>query len=257
MKKIITILLLQSSFSMIAMDNPAAGQTPEQIAQEARRRIILEGPDAQLHKENSFLWAYMHPEKSKFSEQGLTIPHFKHSCVSYVVPWREAHAQLVTIRAEVDCNLKVIVYDTAYFAQRLITKKGRLYRFTLADKFMIQKIMLYRFETNCEPCVDDAMKANRALYEKAFSCGNWQELSALAAKQLHCEVHPHPPLNEQVEAIKIECVEGAAREKQEIESSAQEVARMQVGLDTARMQLRVQEDRAQAPNEGGLQCAIV
>lgn len=181
-------------------DNSQAEFSPAQIEENARKDIILKGPNAELHRLNSIVWAYMHPAKTKFSEQGITIPHFKHEYVAYPLSWDEVTTQLQKIKEELkgdaERDPKVIIYN-------LICQKGPAYRFTLTDKLVIQKGFLSLFEGNKEKCLDEALKLNRAHYKRAFSFCNWQELPVFAAQPLHCRVHGAASLAHQIEIERI------------------------------------------------------
>lgn len=275
MKQLLSFLLLSCAFIISAMEQPPAASniesiaepSPVQIAQAARKDIILKGPEAELHRQNSLIWAYMHPQKTQFSEQGLKFPHFKYSFVTYEMKWDDAIAQLQEFKkCAQDESL-----DIEDFAFKLM-QNSPAYRFTLAQKLVIQRKFLRAFESNENktPCgALEKLKLNRALYKKAFSLGNWQELPALAVVQLHCPTHDSADsMQELIETERttagLRVILATKKEEQEL---AQVLGVLLVtaqahSLGTRQPSVRAQQMPApqqgsQDSGNGGLQCIII
>jgi hypothetical protein len=188
MKRVIYILVLQGFVNTIAMEQPAAvpqlpadQQSPAQIVQEARKRIILEGPDAHLHKLNSFLWAYMLPRHMEFEEQAVKFSHYKYEFIKYTMSWEDAHKRLDECRQEVEQNKKSFNMPVLY--AKLISH-GPGYALTPLEKLSLVKILLDQFIKN-EGNATVMQRCNRSEYCTAFAQKNPLRLFNISKKNIN------------------------------------------------------------------------
>lgn len=187
MKRVIYILVLQGFVNTIAMEQPAAvpqlptdNQSPAQIVQEARKRIILEGPDAHLHKLNSFLWAYMQPRHMEFEEQAVKFSHYKHEFIKYTMSWENAHKCLDECRPQAEQN-KINTLTAVYLK---LAAKGPGYALTPAEKLIMTKMILDKFVKN-EGKATAMQLCNRAAYCAAFAQKNYAQLYNISKQDLN------------------------------------------------------------------------
>lgn len=265
MKKLLIILFLNMAFVSIAMEQPQPASavingksvevSPEQIEQNARIEVILRGPQAGLHHLNSLIWAYMHPKKNQFSEEGFKFPHFKHDFVTYSVKWDDAVGQLQKFKTESKDETESI-HD---FAVNLL-EKSPSFRFTLAQKLIIQKKFLRAFENNEDSALcaqQEIIKVNRANYKRAFNLCNWQALSALAAERLHC--YAHGSTDSMCEAIELERTTAALAVVLKAKQQQQQMAGVVGLLVVARLAAGSVQRAPGSSNQGnqGSKCTLI
>lgn len=280
MKKLLLSSLVICSMNIVAMDAPpaaaAAASEDEkekvsaippglQVEQDAHRAIILQGTQTELHRISSLLWAYMHPAKNRFTEQGLEFPHYKHEFFTYPMSWKDALAEVQYFRAEsketADEQMKALALN--------LLKQGPAFRFALIEKLVLLKSELKLFEEDKDTtCITDARKTNRAAYRQAFNASNWQNLPELVNKELHCPEHAMKNLTALAEAAKSLTIFKMGQEQSEGKQLMQlltmtQLARGALAQSGQQIQIRVVQSQAegQMPSnqqgQGGGNCILL
>ncbi len=75
MKKVMVCLLAQLAVMSSAMEPPAPvmASTPQRAIEQAGILKVFHGPDAELHKKSSFIWAYVDASMLIFPRRGYSF----------------------------------------------------------------------------------------------------------------------------------------------------------------------------------------